>query len=114
MSNPFDILQENSFNVVTATMGYDAAWTPLEGGDAQQGRVLFKDPTEMSELAGMEYSPVGFMMEYRFGAFSGLFESVRIGNPEKVSVNGIMYYVRDVKSVYDGKTFRAKIEPTKQ
>lgn len=90
-------------------MGYDASWTPYEE-PTQVGRVLFKDPTEMHELSGVEYNPVGYMMEYRRGVFDGLFESVRAQNTEQVVVNGIAYYVRDIKASYDGKTYRAKLD----
>jgi hypothetical protein len=110
MSNVFDALQNNSFDIITQTMGYDATWTPLVGGAQVTARVLFKDPTEMHELGMVEYSPVGYMMEYRRGTFDGLFESTRNGYTEEVSVNGIAYYVRDIKSSYDGKTYRAKLD----
>lgn len=109
--NPFDALQENSFDIVANTMGYDATWAPVAGGPLLEGRILFKDPTEMAELAGMEYAPVGYRMEYRRGVFDGLFESCRDGVLERVTIEGVVYVVRDVKSAYDGKTYRAKLEP---
>lgn len=108
--NPFDALQNNSFDIITNTMGYDATWTPSGDTEAQTGRVLFKDPTEMHELSGVEYNPVGYMMEYRRGVFEGLFESVRVQVTEQVTVEGIAYYVRDIKASYDGKTYRAKLD----
>lgn len=108
--NPFDALQESSFDIITNTMGYDATWLPYEGGAQQTGRVLFKDPTEVHELSGVEYSPVGYMMEYRRGVFNGLFEAVRKQILEQVTIDGIAYYVRDIKSSYDGKTYRAMLD----
>jgi len=109
--NPFDALQNTSFDVISSTMGYDASWIPQAGGQTKVARVLLKDPTEVHELAGVEYNPVGMMMEYRRGFFDGLFEAVRDGILEEVVVNHISYYVRDIKAVYDGKTYRAKLEP---
>lgn len=108
--NPFDALQDTSFDIITSTMGYDATWTPLGGGAAKTARVLFKDPTEPEQLAGVEYNPLGYMMEYRRGFLQGLFEAVRSGNLETVTVNSVQYYVRDVKACYDGRTYRAKLE----
>lgn len=108
--NPFDALQDNAFDVVTSAMGYDATWTPSEGGAQKTGRVLIKDPTEVHELAGVDYNPIGMMMEYRRGVFNGLFEAVRDGMTEEVTANEITYYVRDIKACYDGRTYRAKLD----
>lgn len=108
--NPFDNLQKLGFNVVSQVMGYDATWHPQNGNPIQRSRVLFKDPSEMAELAGMEFNPMGFMMEYQDGYFTGLMESVRQGNLEYVSVNGQEYWVKDVKQYYDGRTKRARLE----
>lgn len=108
--NPFDNLQSLSFGITTQLMGYDASWTPIAGGGEKTARVLFKDPSEVSELAGVEYNPLGFMMEYQQGDFDGLFESARSGDVETVRVNGQDYYVKSVKAFYDGKTLRARLE----
>lgn len=107
--NPFDNLQKLGFNVVTQVMGYDATWQPQDG-PIQSARVLFKDPSEINELAGMEFNPNGFMMEYQEGYFTGLLESCRKGNVEYVTVNDQQYWVKDVKRYYDGKTIRARLE----
>jgi hypothetical protein len=110
MSNIFDSLQQKAFGIISAQMGYDATWIPSQEGAQQTARVLFKDPTEMHELAGVEYNPLGFLMEYYADSFVGLFESVRSGNYEEVTVNGKRYLVRDVKTVADGRTYRAKLD----
>lgn len=110
MSNIFDSLQQKAFGVVAAQIGYDAEWVPSQGGARQSARVLFKDPTEMHELAGVEYNPLGYLMEYYADSFIGLFESVRSSNIEEVEINGKEYYVRDVKSAADGRTYRAKLD----
>jgi hypothetical protein len=110
MANIFDKMQDSAFDIVTNTMGYDATWIPSSGGGPFTARVLFKDPTEIHEISGVEYNPHGFMMEYRGPHLPGLFEAVRDSQIEEVEVNGIEYYVRDVKAMHDGRTYRAKLD----
>lgn len=109
MSNLFDELQEGAFDVVTDTMGYDAAWGSFTG------RVLFNQPTEMERLGKQTptiYNDKTYIMEYREGVFPGLFEAVRASKQkaEKMTVNEIEYMVRKVEKKYDGKNYVATLE----
>ncbi len=59
----------------------------------------------------MDYNPYIHMMEYKEGDFVGLSAAVRAGVSEMVSVAGQDFYVREIKAHWDGKTYRAQLEP---
>lgn len=101
MANIFDRLQTKTFDTCLKWFGYDAVW------GAHTERVLFNAPNTPEELSGVEYAPLGYYMEYQTGQFDGLFETVRQGLVQSVTVNGVAYVVRSVEAVHDGKTYRA-------
>lgn len=109
MSNLFDDLQEGAFDVVTDTMGYDAAWGLFTG------RVLFNEPTMpegLSQPVVARYSNKTYNLEYREGLFPGLFEAVRKAKAktEKITVNGMEYHIRTIEKKFDGKNYIATLE----
>jgi hypothetical protein len=101
--NFFDAIQESAFDIVTNTMGYDASWNNYTS------QVLFNSPSEKQAIQDVEFDPTAFKMEYREGVFDGLKESVDEGNNETIDINGITYYVIEVKKKFDGKTFIATL-----
>jgi hypothetical protein len=115
--NLFDRLQATAFDVVTATIGYDASWSPSIGGTTQQGKVLLKNPTEAKGYLGNqdynlpEFDPNHWIIEYRSGIFNGLKESADNRNTEYVTVNGQQFFVKSVSSKYDGKNLIAALTP---
>lgn len=112
MANIFDSLQDNLFNLTTTVFGYDAEWTPSAGGALQTARVHFKKPTAERDVHyEVIFNSVMHMMEYKFGDFVGLFEAVQGNQNETVTINGIDYYIRQIRAYWDGKTYRAEIEP---
>jgi hypothetical protein len=112
MPNPFDSLADGVWSVVERTMGYDAQWTPSNGSGTQSARVLFGEPTMEEKLGehGDSYNPRVFFMEYWDDAFVGLFEAVREGAVEYVTVNNREFFVRHVNRKFDGRNYRARIE----
>lgn len=108
--NIFDGLQNTAFDVVTTTMGYDATWSPSEGGSTLTGRILFNNPTESKKLSEVEYDPYAYRMEYKRGVFDGLKESVDRNGTETVTIKGQDYYVRQVAAKHDGNTLIATLE----
>lgn len=109
--NIFDRLQPRMFDVVTSTMGYDATWQPLAGGAVQSAKVLFKSPTEIykiikkEELVDLRYNPEEPVCEWKHGDLSGLYESVRQGNLERIEIDGVLYFVRVCHALVDGRNY---------
>lgn len=114
MANLFDGLQDKAFDVTLTVFGYDASWIPSATPDAEPliARVHFKDPNEKKELSGVDYMPLAPFIEYRKPFFPGLYEVVREQNGgEIITVNGLDYHVRTVTALYDGRTYKAELEP---
>lgn len=114
MANPFDGLKRRIFDVVARTMGYNATWVPANG--SQPGgytvRVLFNNPTDKKNLAGVEYDPFNWKMEYRFDNFPGLKQAAdTMTTAEVVTIEGRQYYIRSVNAKWDGQTYIATLEP---
>jgi len=111
MANIFDNLQDQLFDRTTAVFGYDAEWTPSDGGPLQVARGHYKKPNEARDQFGqVVFNPYVHMMEYKEGDFAGLAEAVRSGRDENVTVNGTTFFVREVKARWDGKTFYAQLD----
>jgi len=100
------------FDVVTNTMGYDATWTPA-GGATQTGKVLYNGPTEKEKLFDANYDPEKLTMEFKDDVFPGLFESVRSGNKEPISIvlssGSVSFKIRSVEKQFDGKQYKATL-----
>ena len=129
MTNQFDTMGKLAFNVITTTFGYEARWQPLASPvtPIMVAIVGFGEPTEGQNLGNRglrsmidEYDVFHFWIEWKKGDFPGLFESVRAGNngdEEKVTVFSDVYpvgrdfLVQEVKSIFDGRCFKAKIQP---
>lgn len=108
MPNLFDKLQDQCFDTSSKVFGYDATWN---NDPAITGRVLFRKPTERELLMGqMGYDPRDFVMEYKEGDFEGLWESLRAGNLEEVTIQGTVYVARFVDAHFDGKTYKVRLE----
>lgn len=105
MSTPFERLKRTAFDAAARTMGVDAIW------GQQTERVLFNQPSGTEERAEIEFTPTFYEMEYRIEHFSGLYESVRDGNIEIVTIGSDEYTVRHVLKVFDGDTYKAHLVP---
>lgn len=114
MANIFDQLQVNTFDTVTKTMGYPASWLPAGGGPVQTAEVLYKDSTEKYELSNQDFDPLQWRMEYRYGFFTTLKNSVDNTATETVIISlpegDVEFYVRRVDTIVDGKTFIAYLQ----
>lgn len=112
IASPFEALQRGVFDTVKSVMGFTASWTPSAGGDAIEKLVLFQNPTEEMKLAGVEYDPTAWRMEYRFEDFPGLEDAVNArASNEVVVIEGTEYYIAKVSKKFDGKTFIAELQP---
>lgn len=112
--NIFDRIQTTAVSVVKNTMGYDAVWIPSDNShpSGYSGRVLFKNPTENKELAGVEYDPNHYQMEYAEEQFPGLQELVGANNGgEQITINSVLYNVQNISTKFDGKTIIADLSP---
>lgn len=112
MANLFDGLQAAVYGTSTTVFGVDAAWSPSIGGDELTGRVLEREPTEEEKSGPVSFSPIDFYVEWYAGTFPGLFEAVRDGNTEIVTVGETNYIVRSVTKKFDGQTYTAKMVRT--
>jgi hypothetical protein len=103
--NIFDGIQKAAQAVVTNTMGYDATWVPLAGGDAFTGRVLFNEPTNPEEVAIADFEAMRPRVEFFEGDFPGLFESARKNKLEVIEINGRSFVtMANGSKKFDGKT----------
>lgn len=109
----FDNMQSGVFEQVKKLFGYAATWTSVDGGATWTGRVLFKNPTELYEPGGtFQYDPYRYEMEYKYGDFFGLKDRVDARSTnEVVTVDGKQYHVRAIDTEFDGKTFKATLQP---
>lgn len=110
MANPFDALQLALHQATTAAFGYDASWVPSTGGGALTARVHFREPTEAEKLGAVAYTPSDYFMEWYVGDLTGLFEATRGKKVERVTINEIVYVIRYVRKMHDGKTYSAHLE----
>ena len=110
-TNLFDNIQATAYGVVTNTMGYDATWTPSAGGAQQTARVLLNKPTQKDNISDQEYDALSAKVEYKLNDFEGLYESVRTGNNETVTINTIAYAVYRAELKHDGKTILLSVQP---
>jgi len=108
--NLFDGIQKSMFSVVTETFGYDATWIPSLGGVTKKAKVLLKEPSKDSELAGATYTPTTYIVEWWGEEWTGLKQAIDNGNNEQVTINSKVYDVRSVTLLYDGKNNRAVLE----
>ena len=102
--NLFDSLQAQAYGVVSNTMGYDAVWQPLAGGDPITGRVLLNKPTQKQNITDEEYDAISPKMEYYDGQFPGLLQSIRDNNSEPLTINGVLFYTLRAELKFDGKS----------
>lgn len=87
-------------------MGFAATW-----GEFTE-RVGFKNPTEEMRVAGVDYDPTAWTMEYRDDHFVGLEAAVSVrGSAQVVEIEGKEYWVRRVSRRLDGRTFVAELQP---
>lgn len=109
----FDVLQNGLFDTVKNQFGFSASWTAADSSAYWEGLVLFRNPTQVAALAGFgQYDPTMWEMEYKEGDFPGLRELVDIrATEEMVVIDGVMYYVRSVSAIFDGRTFKATLQP---
>jgi hypothetical protein len=109
----FDDMAAQTFSTVTALMGEGAVWHSSDGRQIA-GKVLFKNPTEplpIGDSEKYEYRPNSVTMEYYAGTFDGLKEAVDAGKKEYITVMEATWFVQDVTTKFDGKTFVAHLEP---
>ena len=106
----FDGLSKATFTTVENIIGDVALWTPSNNLVEQSEKVLFKKP-DVNILLGdsdkYTYDPYDYSFEYYEGQFSGLKASVDNGNMEKVTINGIDLDVIEVKTIVDGRNYKA-------
>lgn len=105
MPTPFDGLAAAAFLVVSNAMGRPATWAPSAGGGPYSAAVLFNAPTNE------ESRRVVPSFEYQPADFPGLFEALRNGSDEQVTVDGTTYAVEYVEAIHDGRTYRATLGP---
>jgi hypothetical protein len=111
MPNPFDFARLSALNIVKDVFSNPAEWTPSAGGAPLTARVLFNHPTDTRRHHRAEYNPLIHSMEYHLDEFPGLFESLRDGGAEFVTIEGRQYEVREVLANFDGKTYVAQLHP---
>lgn len=108
----FEQFQRNTFDTVLRVMGISCSWTPSAAEVEVTGKVLMNDPTDKERLGFVQqgYEDVDTSIEYQDGQFTGLFEAVKSGSHEYVTVGAQRYYVHQVVKRYDGKTLIAYIQ----
>lgn len=103
MGSPFDGLEKAVSKTIMTLMGYPSSWTP-SGGSTLEGRMGVKMKTPERETQAKNFNPKVWIIEFYKDVFPGLFESVRDGNIETVTVDGVDYSAFKTASKYDGDT----------
>jgi hypothetical protein len=112
--NAFDRFRTTANSVVRNIMAYAAVWIPSDGSkpEGYSAKVLFKNPTENKELAGVEYDPDHYQMEYTEDQFPGLRALVADNNGgEQVTLNNVLYNVQHINTKFDGNAVIADLYP---
>lgn len=111
MGSFFDSFRDNVFSHTTKTFGYPCEWTSTDGLVSFSGLVHFKNPTEEVQIQGVEYDSDDWIMEYNAVDFPGLLDRVEQVNnvPEKISLDGKTFTVKNAYKVHDGGTIRANL-----
>jgi hypothetical protein len=115
--NQFDSIQAAAFDVVTSTFGYNAKWTPANGGAEITAQVLYKDATDKHGLSDEDFEVERYKAEYKENDFAGLKDLVDAADTmEHLQIEltaGVWtdFIVRHIKRKYDGKTFIAYLNP---
>lgn len=109
MSNIFDDLKGDVFNIITEVFGYNARRLPF---NTLVG-VTFANPTNKErkdlELDGFKYGPENIIMSYLLPNFPGLYEAVRMNEPEFIEIEGVTYECQDAIKMFDGDTVYIKL-----
>jgi hypothetical protein len=105
MSTPFDRLKRLAFDQAARTMGVDALWGSIPA------RVLFNQPSATEQRTGIDFMPDHPEMEYRVDDFPGLYDNVRDGDIEIITIGSAEFTVRQVTKAYDGDTIKAQLVP---
>lgn len=106
----FDGVQNAMFDAVTATFGNTAIWTPLNNPDQPiTAEVLENSPSEVATLFGIEYEPETVYIEFKRSAFEGIKLSVDRKSAELIFYKGVNYWVKTIRSKYDGKCLIAEL-----
>lgn len=118
--NLFDSIQRTSFNTTLTVFGYDAEWQPASGEEFKCGRVHYKEPTQEWEFEYIGFEPNQYIMEYQFGVFPGLHESVNsnglehvwitLTNEEIGCVEPMKFFCHASRKKYDGKTIQVHLQ----
>ena len=109
----FDRMAKMAVSSVSNLMGEPAIWLS-SNGDKITGRVLFKDPSEPTQIGdadGYEYRPSSATAEYYEGAFTGLKQAVDAEQTEYIEIRGQQYLVTSISTKFDGKIYVAQLEP---
>lgn len=106
----FDDHRDSMFDVVTGTIGIPATWIPSGEGDTLTANVLFNDPNTFRKLGEMQYDPTNSWCEWRKPFFPGLKESVDSGTDEQLVIEGDTYYIRTIRTKYDGNNIYAILQ----
>lgn len=108
----FDDLQKQTFDTVANLFADVATWLPSTGGPLQTTKVFFNKPSEVRKYETEDsFWQNSYSAEYREGIFTGLKALADAQTEEIMTVLGIDYYVRAVKTKFDGKTLVAYLEP---
>jgi hypothetical protein len=109
----FDDMAAQTFSTVAALMGESAVWHSSDGHEVT-GKILFKNPTEplpIGDSEQYEYRPNNVTVEYYAGTFDELKDAVDEGKKEYITVREATYFVQDITTKFDGKTYVAHLEP---
>lgn len=116
--NLFNTAKVLTASVVESVMGEPVTW---ESTPEVTGFGLYRNPTGPQVIVnpaqrsdGAEFNSELPTFRYKAGAFPGLYEFVRSGEPAILRrSNGSRYVCGEIKRVFDGDTFNCLLEPIK-
>lgn len=108
----FDDMKATAFSIVLDVMGESAVWEQSFGGE-KEGRILFKYPTQQTQIAGTdvdEYPPVTPTAEWYKDTFIKLKELSDLQCYEYLRIRENRYLVTKVETKTDGDTYIANLD----
>ena len=112
MASIFDQYRKTVFATAETVFGTSAIWTSSMGGSTVEGKVLLNNPTEKMAMAGIDYDPTAWRIEFTPDQFPGIKDLVDTrATSEVFSINGQDFYVAQIDTKFDGQTYVAILNP---
>lgn len=104
----FATIRKVSSSAVNAVFGSDVTWTPASGGSMVAFKGVFNDPTDAEKMdreGNIMYQAIDNSLRIDVDDCRALVDLISTGvapNSERLYVEGVSYFIRNVSKLYDG------------